>query len=211
MAQDTLVLSATPRQEFGKGVARRLRAAGRVPGVIYGQTLDNPVHFSADLLEIHAVLRNYGSNAVFELDIEGDSHMVMIKHVDQNVLTFNADHIDLLAIKRGEKVEVEVPVVFEGETEPGTQLVQDIDTILVEADVFSIPEEIIHNIEGLNADDKVLASDIELPAKTTLILDPETVIASVSYEELNEEEVDEDAEEAAEASEGDAEEAESEE
>lgn len=195
---EEIIIAAEPRSEFGKGFARRLRAAGKVPGVIYSSFLEEPIHFAASRLDIHALLRNHGGNAVFELDIEGDKHLVMVKHVDQNVLTLNADHIDLLAIKRGEKVEVDVPVVFEGEPAPGTMLMQDADTILVEADVLSIPEEIIHSIEGLEADSKVLASDLALPAKVTLVVDPETVLASINREAVAE--VPED--EAGEAAEG---------
>ncbi|GAA1474788.1 50S ribosomal protein L25/general stress protein Ctc [Corynebacterium felinum] len=198
MSAENIIIAAAPRNEFGKGAARRLRRDVRVPGVVYGLELETPIHFHADLLEIHALLRRHGSNAVFELDLEGEKHLVMVKHVDQNVITLNADHIDLLAIKRGEKVEVEVPVVLEGETAPGTQLVQDLDVILVEADVLSIPEEIKHSVEGLEADSKVLAGDIVLPAKTTLVADAEAVVATVSIIESNEEE--------AEASESEAEE-----
>lgn len=195
---EEIIIAAEPRSEFGKGFARRLRAAGKVPGVIYSSFLEEPIHFAASRLDIHALLRNHGGNAVFELDIEGDKHLVMVKHVDQNVLTLNADHIDLLAIKRGEKVEVDVPVVFEGEPAPGTMLVQDADTVLVEADVLSIPEEIVHSIEGLEADSKVLASDLALPAKVTLVVDPETVLAAINREAVAE--VPED--EAGEAAEG---------
>ncbi|MCS4535004.1 50S ribosomal protein L25/general stress protein Ctc [Corynebacterium sp. HS2168-gen11] len=204
MSNENIVISAQPRDEFGKGAARRLRREARIPGVIYGQHLENPIHFHAALLEVHALLRRHGSNAVFELDIEGDSHLVIVKHVDQNVLTLNADHIDLVAIKRGEKVEVEVPVVFEGETAAGTQLVQELDTILVEADVLSIPEELVHSIEGLEGDTKIQVSEIALPAKTTLVGDPEAVIASVNFVESNEEVVEDAAGEAEEAAEGEA-------
>lgn len=153
-------ISAQPRTEFGKGFARRLRAAGQVPGVIYGADIESPIHFSVDILELHALLRAHGSNAVLDLDIEGEKHLTMVKHVDQNVLTLNADHVDLLAIKRGEKVEVEVPVALQGETAPGTTLIQDADTVLVEADVLSIPEEIAFSVEGLEVDAKVLAGDL---------------------------------------------------
>lgn len=180
-------LTAAARSEFGKGSARRLRAAGQVPGVIYGSELETPVHFSMDILELHALLRGHGSNAVLELDVEGEKHLTMVKHVDQNVLTLNADHVDLLAIKRGEKVEVEVPVVIEGEVEPGAMAVQDASEILVEADVLSIPEEIVVSVEGLDVDAKIFASDLTMPANCTLVADPETVIVSVNHEEVAEE------------------------
>ncbi|AEG81281.1 MULTISPECIES: 50S ribosomal protein L25/general stress protein Ctc [Corynebacterium] len=198
-------ISAQPRTEFGKGFARRLRVAGQVPGVIYGTDLEAPLHFSVDILELHALLRAHGSNAVLDLDIEGEKHLAMVKHVDQNVLTLNADHVDLLAIKRGEKVEVEVPVALQGETAPGTTLIQDADTVLVEADVLSIPEEIAFSVEGLEVDSKVLAGDLSLPANTTLVADPEFVIATVSFEEVAEEPEESAEGEAAESAEAEAE------
>lgn len=180
-------IAAQPRNEFGKGAARRTRRAGLVPGVIYGLDLEAPVHFAVSRLELHSLLRNHGSNAVLELDIEGDKHLTMVKHVDQNVLTLDADHVDLLAIKRGEKVEVEVPVVIEGEPAPGTEYYQNADVILVEADVLSIPEEIVVSIEGLEDGSVVTAADITLPENTTLVADAETVIASVSVPQVDEE------------------------
>lgn len=188
-------VSAQPRNEFGKGAARRLRRANLVPGVIYGLDVEAPIHFAISRLELHAVLRAHGVNAVIELDIEGEKHLTMIKHVDQNVLTLNADHVDLLAIKRGEKVEVEVPVVFEGEVAPGAQLVQDLDVVLVEADVLSIPEEITFDVEGAEVDTKITAGDLKLPANTTLVADADTLLATVGHEEVAEEP--EDAEEQA--------------
>ena len=120
----------------------------------------------------------------------------MVKHIDQNVLTFNIDHIDLLSIKRGEKVEVEVPVVLEGEPAPGLMSIQDADVLLVEADVLNIPEEIVVSIEGLEDGTVVTAGEVSLPEGTTLAAEEDTVIVSIS-----EPEVDEDVEAAAEAAE----------
>ena len=111
----------------------------------------------------------------------------MVKHVDQNVLTLDIDHVDLLSIKRGEKVEVEVPVVLEGESAPGTMSVQDADVLLVEADVLNIPEEISVSIEGLEDGAVITAGDVTLPEGTTLVADAETVIASISLPEVDEE------------------------
>ena len=195
MASERPVVKAEVRSEFGKGFARRLRAAGKVPGVVYGHAVD-VLHFAVDRLEMTALVRNHGVNAVFELELEGEQHLVMVKHIDQNVLTFNIDHIDLLSIKRGEKVEVEVPVVLEGEPAPGLMSIQDADVLLVEADVLNIPEEIAVSIEGLEDGTVVTAGDITLPEGTTLVAEEDTVIVSIS-----EPEVDEDVEAAAEAAE----------
>lgn len=195
MANTRPVLKAETRSEFGKGFARRLRAAGKIPGVVYGHAVD-VLHFAVDRLEMTALVRNHGVNAVFELELEGEQHLVMVKHIDQNVLTFNIDHIDLLSIKRGEKVEVEVPVVLEGEPAPGLMSIQDADVLLVEADVLNIPEEIVVSIEGLEDGTVVTAGEVSLPEGTTLAAEEDTVIVSIS-----EPEVDEDLEAAAEAAE----------
>lgn len=196
MARTYPTIEVENRTEFGKGSARRLRRSGRVPGVLYGPELDKPIHFSVDLLEIQALVRNHGTNAIVQIDLGGEKHLTMVKAIEQNVITLKIDHIDLLAIKRGERVEVEVPVVLEGEPQPGTLAMQDAYEILVEADVLDIPDEITVSVEGLAVDTKVFASDLVLPGETTLAADPETLVAAISYPE-----VDQDVEEAAEAAE----------
>ena len=189
------VIKAEARTEFGKGVARRLRREWKVPGVIYGSHQE-PVHFAVPLLDIQSLVRNNGVNAVLELEIDGEQYLTMVKHVDQNVLTFDIDHVDLLAIKRGEKVEVEVPVTLTGEAAPGTMHIQDADVLLVEADVLNIPEEIEVSIEGLEDGAVITAADVTMPEGTTLVAEEDTVIVSISLPE-----VDEELEEAAEAAE----------
>lgn len=192
-------LQAAERTEFGKGAARRLRRDWKIPAVIYGPETD-PIHIAVDILEFTAIVRNNGSNAVVEIEVGGDKHLTMVKHIDQNVLTLDIDHADLLAIKRGERVEVEVPVVLEGEPEAGTIAIQDADVLLVEADVLNIPEEITVSIEGKEVNTVITAAELQMPGDVTLVADPETVIASVSYPEPEE---DENAEESA-AAEADA-------
>ena len=175
-------LPAALRTEFGKGSARRLRRDWKVPGVIYGAGHDN-VHFAIDLLELTAIVRNQGVNAVVELEIDGEKHLTMIKHVDQNVLTFDIDHIDLLTIKRGERVEVEVPVIAEGTPFADGLLIQEVDTILVEADVLEIPEEITVDIEGKEAGTQIAAGDIQLPQGVTLADDAELLVLNITVPE----------------------------
>lgn len=189
------VIKAEARTEFGKGVARRLRREWKVPGVIYGSHQE-PVHFAVPLLDIQSLVRNNGVNAVLELEIDGEQYLTMVKHVDQNVLTFDIDHVDLLAIKRGEKVEVEVPVTLTGEPAAGTMHIQDADVLLVEADVLNIPEELEVSIEGLEDGAVITAGDVTMPEDTTLVAEEDTVIVSISLPE-----VDEELEEAAEAAE----------
>ncbi len=171
-------LSAEARNEFGKGASRRLRRAGRIPAVIYGNH-EEPVHVHVDNLEFHAVLRNEGVNAVVELVLEGAEHLVMIKSVDQNVLTLEADHADLMNVKRGEKVEVEVPVVVTGTPAPGALAMQDADTVAISVEVLHIPEEIEVNIEGKEIHQHVTAADLVLPAGAELVSEPDTLIVNI--------------------------------
>ncbi|MBN9644756.1 50S ribosomal protein L25/general stress protein Ctc [Corynebacterium mendelii] len=173
-----IALDAKPRNEFGKGAARRARRDGLIPVVIYGPHIE-PIHCLVDRLEFTAIVRNHGTNAVVEVDIEGEKQLALMKHLDQNVLTFHIDHADLFAIKRGEKVEVSVPVTYEGEIAAGAMLMQDADTILIEADVLSIPEELIIDVDGMEIGQQVQAGDVELPEGVTLIDDPEILIINV--------------------------------
>lgn len=171
-------LKGEVRTEFGKGASRRLRRDFRVPVVVYGNNLD-PMHVHVDILELQAILRNEGVNAVIELEVEGQDHLVMIKAVDQNVLTLDVDHADMLNVKRGEKVEVEVPVVVTGEPAPGSQVMQDGDSVMVLADVLDIPEEIQVSVEGKEIGDQILASDLQIPGNATLVSEEDMLIVNV--------------------------------
>ncbi len=156
-------MDAQVRTEFGKGAARRARRAGLIPAVIYGGDLEAPLHIAVDQLEFNSIIRHHGVNSIIEFNLEGEKQLSMVKALDQNVLTFEFDHVDLLAIKRGEKVEVEVPVVHVGEPGPDTLVMQDADTILVLAPVLSIPEEIEVSVEGLEHGTQITAGEIALP------------------------------------------------
>ena len=183
------------RTEFGKGASRRLRRDGRIPLVVYGNELD-PVHVHVDTLDLHALVRNEGVNAVFELNIDGEDNLVMVKAIDQNVLTLDIDHADLLNVKRGERVEVEVPVIHEGLPAPGAMVVQDVDVLLLEVDVLDIPEEIVLDIDGLEIGEQILANDVKMPSNAVLVSDAEELVINIV--EPEEEELPEDDEDAAE-------------
>lgn len=178
MASSLTVLSAQPRNEFGKGASRRLRRAGRVPVVMYGLGQE-PMHAHVDILELQAILRREGVNAVLELELEGEQHLVMVKAVDQNILTLNVDHADLLHVKRGEKVEVSVPVVIEGTPAAGTTVNHDLNEILIQADVLQIPEEIIISVEDMPFGAQIHAGDVELPAGCELVTEPDVLIVNI--------------------------------
>ena len=159
MSNKAIDLAATPRTEFGKGAARRARRAGLIPVVVYGPGFE-PKHINVERLEFTAIVRNHGLNTVVSVDIDGGKQLAMIKAVDQNVLSLEIDHADLLAIHRGEEVEVEVPVVSTGETGPGAMVIQEADTIRVTADVLSIPDEIAVPLDGREIGSQIHAGDI---------------------------------------------------
>lgn len=171
-------LTATIRKETGKGASRRARRNGKVPAVLYGHGTD-PQHLELDARDFAAVLRHSGANAVLTLDIEGTEQLALTKAVDVHPIRRTITHADLLVVKRGEKVSVEINVVVEGDAAPGTLVTQEANTIEVEADVQSIPESLTVSVEGAEAGTQVTAGSIELPAGVTLITDPETLVVHV--------------------------------
>jgi len=185
MAITPTVIKGERREEFGKGSARRLRRDGKIPGVLYEKGIEN-IHFAVDLIEMTAIVRNDGANAIVELDLDGEKLLAMVKHIDQNVITLDIDHIDLFGIKRGEKVTVEVPVVMEGEAAPGAVVLQETDYVEIEIDALSIPDELTVSIEGKEIGDALHASDVKLPEGAELISDAETLIVNVTYEQVDE-------------------------
>ena len=185
MAITPTVIKGERREEFGKGSARRLRRDGKIPGVLYEKGIEN-IHFAVDLIEMTAIVRNDGANAIVELELDGEKLLAMVKHIDQNVITLDIDHIDLLGIKRGEKVTVEVPVVMEGEAAPGAVVLQETDYVEIEIDALSIPDELTVSIEGKEIGDTLHASDVKLPEGAELISDPETLLVNVTFEQVDE-------------------------
>ncbi|MBA4505394.1 50S ribosomal protein L25/general stress protein Ctc [Corynebacterium sanguinis] len=186
MATTPPVVKANKREEFGKGAARRLRRDGQIPGVLYESGIEN-VHFSVDRIEMTALVRNDGTNAILQLEVDGKQLLCMVKHVDQNVLTLDIDHIDLLGVKRGEKVTVEVPVITEGEAVADAVVLQETDVLEIEVDALNIPDEIVVNIEGKEIGDQIFASDVALPAGAELTSDPEALVVNVTYFQEDEE------------------------
>ncbi|OFT59340.1 50S ribosomal protein L25/general stress protein Ctc [Corynebacterium sp. HMSC05H05] len=185
MAITPTVIKGERREEFGKGSARRLRRDGKIPGVLYEKGIEN-IHFAVDRIEMTAIVRNDGANAIVELELDGEKLLAMVKHIDQNVLTLDIDHIDLFGIKRGEKVTVEVPVVMEGEAAPGAVVLQETDYVEIEIDALSIPDELTVSIEGKEIGDALYATDVKLPEGAELISDAETLIVNVTYEQVDE-------------------------
>lgn len=199
---ETIKISATVRTDFGKGYARRIRMAGDIPAVIYGHG-EEPKHV---VLPGHATtLAARVPNAILDLDIEGDSHLAMIKDIQRHPIRPELQHIDLLTVKRGERVEIEIPVQVEGEPAVGAVANQEETVLLVEADALKSPEALVVNIEGREAGQHVLAGDIELPADVTLVADAELLVVNISEPAvLDVPEVGEEGENAPEGAEADA-------
>lgn len=172
-------LAAAVRTGKGKGDSRRARAAGNVPAVLYGHDTD-PQHLLLPARDFAAILRNNGTNAIVELDIEGNSQLALTKQVDVHPIRNYIEHADLLIVRRGEKVIVEVPVIIEGEAGPNTLIVQDSSYIEIEADALSIPENIVVSVEGLPAVTNIYGADVSLPEGVSLISDPELLVVSVN-------------------------------
>ncbi|RMI37486.1 50S ribosomal protein L25/general stress protein Ctc [Streptomyces triticirhizae] len=170
-------ISAETRSEFGKGAARRIRREGRVPAVIYGHGGD-PVHVTLPGHELMMALKN--SNVLITLDIEGREELVIPKAVQREAIRGFLVHTDLLVVKRGEKVTVEIPVLTEGELAPGGGLLEHVlNTLPVEAEATNIPESVTVSVAGLSIGDSVLAKDVPLPAGSSLAVDPDEVVVQV--------------------------------
>jgi large subunit ribosomal protein L25 len=168
-------LVAEARTEFGKGSARRTRRAGRIPAVLYGHGQD-VVHLSLPSREFAAVLRNGGGNALITIDLDGTEHLALTKAVQRDPLTRVHEHVDLLAVRRGEKTTVEVPIVIVGE--PGIDAIPNhqMNAVSIEADATRLPDTIEVDVTGRTAGQNITAGDLVLPAGSTLISDPEALV-----------------------------------
>jgi large subunit ribosomal protein L25 len=178
MADDNKLV-AEPRDSFGKGAARKIRAAGKIPAVIYGHGTD-PQHVTLPGHQVGLILRK--ANQVLDLDISGKSQLALVKDVQKDPVRQIIEHLDLIVVRKGEKVTVDVPVHVEGESASGTTAAQDANTLSLEAEATHIPERIIVNIEGLEAGTQILAKDLTLPEGSTLISDPDTLVINVTAE-----------------------------
>ena len=168
-------LEAERRTEFGKGSARRTRRAGRVPAVLYGHGQD-VVHLSLPAREFAATLRNGGANALVTVVLEGGEQLALIKAVQRDPLTRVHEHVDLVLVRRGEKVTVEVPVVVVGEPGPDVISNVELNTVSIEADATALPESIEVDIAGRGAGDNITAAQLTLPAGSTLVTDAEALV-----------------------------------
>jgi large subunit ribosomal protein L25 len=169
-------ISADLREKFGKGAARKLRVLGKIPAVIYGHGTD-PVHVSLPAHTIGLLLRK--ANAVIELDLDGTTHLTLVKDVQKDPVLQIIEHLDLIVIKKGEKVEVEIPVHIAGEPYPGTIAMLELNTLRLLAEATHIPENVVINVEGAVEGTQIHAKDIELPAGSTLVDDGEALVLNI--------------------------------
>jgi large subunit ribosomal protein L25 len=171
-------LQAESRTEFGKGAARRIRRDNKVPAVIYGHGAD-PVHITLPGHDTMLALKHGGSNALLEIDVEGTTQLTLPRQVQRDPIKGFIEHVDLLIVRKGEKVAVDVPVHVVGEAGPDTLVVTEHGTISLEAEATHLPEFLEVSVEGLAAGTQVLARDLTLPKGSTLHVDEEALIVNV--------------------------------
>lgn len=170
-------LAAATRTEFGKGAARRIRRAAQIPAVLYGHGSD-PLHITLPGHETMLALKH--SNALLTIELEGKKHLAIAKDVQRDPVRAIIEHVDLLQVKKGEKVAVFVPVQVVGESAPGTIHVVETQTLHVEAEATNLPESIEISVEGLEGGTTVRGADVTFAKGITFLGDPEEAILSVS-------------------------------
>lgn len=171
-------LKVAVRGETGKGASRRARRDGKIPAVLYGHGSD-PQHLELPGHDFAAVLRHAGTNAVLTLDIEGKEQLALTKSLDIHPIRRTIQHADLLVVRRGEKVVVEVTVVVEGDAAPDSLVTQEANAIEIEAEALSIPEQLTVSVEGAEPGTQFTAGQITLPKGVNLISDPEMLVVNV--------------------------------
>jgi large subunit ribosomal protein L25 len=209
-------ITAEKRTEFGKGAARRIRRDHKIPAVVYGHGND-PIHLTLPGHDTMMALKHGGANALLELEFDGGTQLALTKQVQVDPIRRVLEHVDFVAVRRGEKVTVDVPVHVTGDAASETLVVTENTTVQVEAEATNIPEYIEVSVEGAAIGTQIHASDLQLPDGTTLLTDGDSLIVNVTQQqteaqmesELAEAEADagivhEDSDEAAEAAAGEA-------
>lgn len=177
MADESNKVAAELRESFGKGAARKIRAAGKIPAVIYGHGTD-PVHITVPAHQVGLLLRK--ANAVLDLDIAGKAELALVKDVQKDPVSQIIEHLDLILIRRGEKVTVEVPVHVEGEPYSGTIAMLEVSTIRLETEATHIPERIVIDVTDAPEGTQYLAKDFDLPQGSTLAEDEDLLIVNIA-------------------------------
>ena len=176
MADESNKVAAELRESFGKGAARKIRAAGKIPAVIYGHGSE-PLHITLPAHQVGLLLRK--ANAVLDLDVAGKGQLALVKDVQKDPVSQIIEHLDLILIRSGEKVIVEVPVHVEGEPFSGSIAVLEVNTIRLEAEATHIPERVIIDVTDAPEGTQYHAEDFDLPAGSSLAEDEDLLILNV--------------------------------
>ena len=183
-------ITAEPRTEFGKGAARRIRRADKVPAVLYGHGTD-PQHITLPGHDTMLALKHGGANALLTISVDGKEQLALPKQIQRDPIKGFLEHLDLIIVRKGEKVTVDIPVHLVGDPNPDALIVTETSLVSVEAEATHIPEYIEVSIEGLNVGDQILAKDLTVPSGSTVLLDEEHLIVNVTHaptaEEVEEE------------------------
>lgn len=173
-------ISAEVRTEFGKGGARRTRRAGLVPAVLYGHG-EKPRHIALPAREFAAAIRHGGMTQAFAIEIsDGSSALALPKAIQRDPVRDTFEHVDLLIVRRGEKVTVDIPVLLTGEPAKNTLVMTEHDRLSVLAEALRLPDNIEVSIDGLEAGAKVTASEVKLPNGVELAADPDSTIVVIT-------------------------------
>ena len=175
-------IAAEARTEFGKGAARRIRREDKVPAVIYGHGND-PTHITLPGHEIMLALKHGGANALLDIDVDGESHLALTKQVQVDPIKRFIEHVDFVAVRRGEKVTVDIPVHVVGEAVAETLVVLENSVVSVEAEATHIPEFVEVDVEGAEVGTQVHASDLKLPKSTELLTDSDILVVNVTQQQ----------------------------
>ena len=178
-------ITAEMRTEFGKGAARRIRRENKIPAVVYGHGND-PMHLTLPGHSTMMALKHGGANALLELDIDGKPQLALAREIQVDPLRRVLEHIDFVAVRRGEKVTVDVPIHVSGEAASETLVVTEQTTVQVEAEATNIPERIEVSVAGAEIGTQIHASDLVLPEGTTLLTDPQSLIVNVTQQQTAE-------------------------
>ena len=170
-------LVAEARTEFGKGAARRTRRNNQIPAVLYGHGTD-PVHVALPGHSTMLALKQ--ANALFSIELDGKDVLALAKDIQRDPVRNIIEHVDLLIVRRGEKIAVDVAVIVTGESAPGTIHVVESQTLSVEADATKLPESLEVSIDGMEAGTHITAGEVTMPSGSTLVTDPEHIVVAVS-------------------------------
>ncbi|HET6652357.1 MAG TPA: 50S ribosomal protein L25/general stress protein Ctc [Nocardioides sp.] len=173
-------IQAEPRTEFGKGAARRIRRADKVPAVLYGHGTD-PVHITLPGHDTMLALKHGGANALLTLTVDGKEQLALPKQIQRDPIKGFLEHLDLILVRKGEKVTVEIPVHLNGEPGPDALVVTEHSTITVEAEATHIPEYVEVSIEGAEVGTQIFVRDLEMPSGSTILADEDTLIVNITH------------------------------